>query len=207
MEARRREPYDRERLEEDRIAERRETAERAEPRLVERPGAAALLQDRDVIRWGPIWGGTLAAFGILALLGAFGAAIGLTATAGGLIGPTAVTVWGAIIVAVSLFVGGYVAGRFSLLGGRIYGMMQSFLTWSTLLVVGAVLAAFGFGAGLVALGAIPGIGAPGGPGPLLPGQPSVSWAPFIIMLIGLIAALAGGYLGGTQLRGRPEYRL
>jgi len=206
MEARRREPYDRERLDDDRIADRRDVADRTEPRLVDRPGVAGLLQDRDAIRWGPIWAGTIAAFGILAILGAFGAAIGLTATAGGILGPTAVTVWGALIVVIALFVGGYVAGRFSFLGGPTFGMMQSFLTWSTLLVVGAVLAAFGFGAGLAVMGSLPGVGAPGGPGGL-PGQPSLSWAPFIVMLLGLISALIGGYLGGKQLRGRPDFRL
>src|SRR5262245_29984511 len=107
MEARRREPYDRERLEEDRVAEHRDIGERAEPRLVERPAPTAALQDRDVIRWAPVWGGTITAFGILALLGAFGGAIGLTATAGGVVNPVVVTVWGAIIVAVALFAGGY----------------------------------------------------------------------------------------------------
>jgi hypothetical protein len=209
MEARRREPYDRERLEEDRLTERRgDVIDRGEPRLVERPGAQALgvLRDHDIVRWAAIWGGTIAAFGLLALLGALGAAIGLSATnltfsMDGL--GLAATFWGAVVVAVSLFIGGYVAGRFALVGGTMSGMMHSFLSWSTLMVLGAILAAFGLTAGIVVLGGPGGIGAPG----VRPDGGGASWAPFGLMLIGLIASLIGGYLGGKQLRGRPDFRL
>lgn len=205
MEARRREPYD-----EDRIAGRADT-ERGEPRLVDRPAnvVADILRERDVVRWGPIWGGTLAAFGLLALLGALGAAIGLSANTGGAaVDPTTATIWGAIIVAIALFVGGYIAGRFSMVGGGVAGLAHSFLTWSTLLALGVVLAGFGFAAGLSLMGGPAGMGGgAGGPSPLTPGQPGSAWGPFAIMMVGLIASLIGGYLGGSQLRGRSELRL
>lgn len=211
MEARRREPY-----EEDRITGRtditRTDLDRGEPRLVDRTDVITsdVLRERDGVRWGPIWGGALAAFGILALLGALGAAIGLTAnaTAGAAVDPTMATVWGAIIVAIALFVGGYIAGRFASIGGAISGLAHSFLTWATLLALGVVLAGFGFASGLAMMGGPGGLGGPaGGAAPFTPGDTGATWGPFAIMLIGLLASLIGGYLGGTQLRGRPDFRL
>ncbi|MCX6020566.1 MAG: hypothetical protein NTZ05_02335 [Chloroflexi bacterium] len=225
MEARR-QPY-----EEERLGERRAVPERGEPRMVERPGigAAAILESRDAVRWGPILGGAFAATGIMLLLGTLGAAIGLSATqpgvpgAAGGISPTAAGVWSAVSLIVALFIGGYISGRYCFIGGTASGISHGAVTWAVTLVLTTFLAALGavivmanvLGA-LVVLATTPGAAPISGAGslPSLNAFPNLVgaaagglWWTFAALLLGLLAAAAGGWLGGTQVSGRPIFRL
>ncbi|MCX6023677.1 MAG: hypothetical protein NTZ05_18475 [Chloroflexi bacterium] len=195
-------------FEEPRLAERRAAVERGEPRAIERPmGAAATVEEYGMVRWGPIWAGTVAAIGVFGLLMSFGA--NFAGPAGALGSPLfgGMAIWAVISLVAALLAGGYLAGRFSPVSGVLPGLMHGFLSWSLVvaLTVGAS-ALLGLGASAL-IAFIPPNPATGAPGAIIAGGGPVgsAWAPFIGMVLGLIAALVGGYLGGRQVNGRAVY--
>lgn len=122
---------------------------RAEPgasAAAARPAVAASAAGVQV-SWGGIWGGVLAAAGLMLLLAALGVAVGITATDpgqadAGTLG-TAAGVWAAGSLLVALFVGGMVATRIGATSDRSTAFWEGALVWIVTLLLVAYLAASG----------------------------------------------------------------
>ncbi|MCL5025029.1 MAG: hypothetical protein M1531_00805 [Chloroflexi bacterium] len=175
---------------------RRETMEptvtRADIYGVMAPGMAAW--PRDITRWGPIFAGLFVAFSVVVLLGALGAAFGLQV--GGDLTTTGAAIWGAIMLIVGFFVGGWIAGRASAVSGPAWGWLQGVVVWAITMSAFVFLGGFGL-AGVI--GATIGLGA-GAPGALATptGIQAAAWGTFIAMILGLIFAAIGGWVGGMM---------
>ncbi|TAK31314.1 MAG: hypothetical protein EPO21_17605 [Chloroflexota bacterium] len=191
MEAPRREP-----------TERREPIEhgRFEPRVVEGPERQplGLALHRDITRWGPIFGGFVATIATAIVLSVLGGALGLSTMGGQATGEisTSAAIWGGIVLLVSFFVGGYVAGRTATPGNAVFAVFNSALVWAISLVFGVLLAAIGLGSvvGLLGLSVPSLFGA--APDTLPAAQTATSlWVAFIGMLVALAAAVVGGLVG------------
>ncbi len=129
--------------------------EREETRLepVEREryiGATRLVNVGPTLRWGPIWGGAVVTFGLLFFLGLLGAAFGLTTlrtavpSSGQIV--TASVIWGAVILVVSFFVGGWIAGRATGSPGTgVSGFVVGSVLWAVSVTLATLATAFGVG--------------------------------------------------------------
>ncbi len=173
---------------------------------------------RDITRWGPIFAGFVASLSLIVLLGVLGAAVGLQiagqgapATAPGATtttppSSTGAAIWAAVTLIIAFFAGGWVTGRTSAIAGATSGWIHGFAVWSLTVSVLLFLGAFGL-AGVI--GAI--TGNPAAAGALTtPGTPGTSaaqnfslaqgaaWGTFIALLLGLIASVLGGWVGGTM---------
>lgn len=99
------------------------------------------------VSWGGVWGGVLAAAGILLLLAALGIAIGITATDPGQADAsrlgTAAGIWGGVSLLVALFVGGLVATRIGATFDRSTSFWEGALVWVMTLMVMAYLTTTG----------------------------------------------------------------
>lgn len=196
MEARRREH--------ERHEEARPERERREPRLepLERETIryeieTRALRMRDLVHWGPIWAGVIGAFATLIVLALLGLAIGLAAfdptAPGAAFTPSGI--WGAIIVLVAFFVGGWLAGRTSSFRGTNFaGVIIGSMVWALGLVLVVLLTAVGLG-GL--LGAA--INVFGGPVQITTGavevaQTAAIWS-FIALIVTYGVTVAGAILG------------
>jgi hypothetical protein len=147
---------------------------------------------RDVVRWGPVFAGTVAALSSLVLLSLLGAAIGLgnmAATPAGDAGMGA-AIWGGIATIIAFFVGGWVAASGSAVGGRFSGMLNGALVWGFTVLLAFFMAAIGLGSLVAAINPP----ATAQPGAISTAQ-SVVWATFIGLVLGLAAALIGGSVG------------
>ena len=187
-----------------------EREERPEFREVPRPVREAGYY-RDIVRWGPIIGGTFAAISILVVMTVLGLLIGLaTVGPGGAVTGTNVTIWaiwGAISMIVALFFGGWLAARTSVFGGTFSGIIDGSLVWATTLLIALFLT--GFGASAV-LGALLGqLGTPGAPGAIAPPGAAIDvtasalWT-FIGLIVSYGAAVAGGLFGTSQEEVSPR---
>ncbi len=185
-----------------------------ERRLEERAGMrvpvpeAAVLRDR--VRWGPIWAGIVLALAMQLVLSAIGIVVGLTATSVTnlavlrVVG-TAVGIWAAISLIVSLLVGSYAAARLMPVDTRGIGMMHGVMVWALTLVIAGVLFIISVGVAIAMVSTI--VGTTGVTAANMSAAASltalsVGW--FILWAaLALGAAVLGGYLGmaGNQAGG------
>jgi len=181
---------------------------RREPYIAEEP--AVTMRARDLLRWSSIWAGFFLSLSLIVLLGALGAGLGLSvaggpAAVGGASTATGVgaALWGAFMLAVAFFFGGWLAGRTSAIAGPMVGLFQGLVVWA---LTTAALLAFGATGLAGALGAILGAGAPSAPAGGTVGALTIAtgaaWGAFAALLIGLIFAALGGWVGGQDL---PEH--
>jgi hypothetical protein len=140
--------------------------------------------------------GFAVALSTIVFLSILGLAVGLGA------GPgvdflTAAGIWGAVVMIIGLFLGGWVAAATSAIGGRLEGVFDGVMVWATLLVVGLILSAMGVGTLLGAMTQFGTFGATPGPGALV-NITATAWTTFIGLLIGLGVAALGGYMGARE---------
>lgn len=113
------------------------------------PATAPLRAEGIRVSWGSIFGGVLLALGLLILLTALGAAIGITAaepgeTDAGTAGRAA-GIYGAVSLLVALFFGGWAATRIGAITDRATGFAEGALVWVVAIVLTAGLATIGLG--------------------------------------------------------------
>lgn len=138
-----------------------------------------------LIRWGAVLAGTILGFALMVLLATFWVALG------GNVGAISANVhWFHFASAVvALFVAGLTAGLLSGIKGMGHGLFHGLTAWGLVLAATTVFpfpAAFGLFS--VFTTPLPEVGT----GP--------AWASFFALLIGLVAAAAGGVIGGTLTR-------
>lgn len=140
-----------------------------------------------LVRWGPVVAGAVVGFAVMILLSTFWVALAEGAGAGA-IGDN-LHWYGLISAIVALFVAGFLAGWLSGVRGPGTGLLHGVTVWSLILVatlafaVPQTLRVFeAFTTPLPELGAGP------------------AWASFFSVLIGLVAAGAGGLIGGAITR-------
>lgn len=177
------------------------TVTRADIYGVMAPGMAAW--PRDIIRWGPVFAGFFASLAVIVLLGVLGAAVGLQFVGGAAPGTapggdgTGAAIWGAIMLIIGFFVGGWIAGRTAAIVGATTGWMHGFVVWALTTTVLVALGAFGLGS---AIGAI--VSAGGAPVTTAATNISIAqgaaWGTFIALILGLIFAAIGGWVGGMM---------
>ncbi|MCL6472617.1 MAG: hypothetical protein K6T91_07365 [Firmicutes bacterium] len=176
---------------------------RRERHLEERAGVrepipeAARLRDR--VRWGPIWAGVILVIAGQILLTSVGVAIILatmpvTSITGLRQASTAIGIWTAVSLVVSLFIGGYAAGRLMPVDTRGIGMAHGLMVWALMLalvglvlLIGLGIAAAVSGAAITTAGINIGVFARSA-------ASEIGWFTFWTVLA-LGAAVLGGYLG------------
>lgn len=178
------------------------------PTVMRESQPAKVVPPRDSARWGPIWAGliaTLTTFLLLELL-AFGTGLlSINLDAGGT-GQTSAWV-SAIIGLIAFFTGGAVAGMTSSVRGTATGLLNGFLVWGLGTVLILVLSALGLGQIFGALGNLLGqfnllqgsLNVPGvnvDPQQILSTIRTTALAAFFSLLLSVIAAALGGWLGG-----------
>jgi nitrate reductase NapE component len=142
------------------------------------------------------------ALAILILLSSLGVAIGIGT------GATAAGIWGAISVIIGFFVGGWFAGRMLDVLDSAIATAHGVLVWAVAMIFTLVFTIVTAIAGINTLtnvarvtvlgnfvSVLGGGGAPGATNTAL----TSSWVAFIVLLLGLIAAVAGAMVGN---RGR-----
>jgi hypothetical protein len=178
----------------------------------------------DRVRWGPIIAGIVVAIASQLLLSALGAAIGLSAGAGGADPQSVgwgVGIWSTISLLISLFLGSWVMASTCGPMNNKTAMLNGAILWATTLAVSAWLLASGVTGtfGIVASNAgeiINQAQQPGGvpaPGQVTPPQVTADeaqryaanaaragWAFVIGSLLGLAAALIGATVGARKPR-------
>lgn len=126
----------------------------AERRQIAHPATRIGGTDGVRVSWGGIWGGVIAALGVLLLLTAIGLAVGITAADP--VGPGTAAIgagagiWAAAALLVSLFIGGMVATRIGATYDAGTGFWEGFLVWTVSLLLMGALAASGIGMGAMA---------------------------------------------------------
>lgn len=160
---------------------------------------------RDVVRWGPVIGGTFAAISIMVVLTILGVAVGLASIGpGGTVTSTLTTawaIWSAISMIIALFFGGWLAARTSWGTGTFSGIVDGSLVWATTLLIALFLTGFGVASALgPVLGQFNlfGVGGPAAPGAIAPDIAGSAFWAFIGLVVSYIAALAGGLFGVRQ---------
>jgi hypothetical protein len=170
--------------------------------------AVALADQRDRIRWGPIWAGTVATFVVFLLLEVLLVGLGLltpitTATSGNP-GLTSAIVT-AIVGLIAFFVGGWLAGATSSVRGTDAGVLDGLMVWGlavTLLVglsflglssifgvLGNIIAQF-LGSGRV----ITNPGVPVNPGAVASTAQGAALGVFLGLVLSGVAAALGGWV-------------
>ncbi len=184
------------------MPEPREPEEHAEFRELPRP-VREVTYHRDIVRWGPVLGGTFAAISIMLVLTLLGVVVGLASVGpGGVISSTISTawaIWSAISMIIALFFGGWLAARTSAFTGPFSGIVDGSLVWATTLLLALFLTGFGVAAALgPVLGQFNLFGVPApGPGIVADVTTSAIWA-LIGLVVGYLAAVAGGLFGSRQ---------
>ena len=162
---------------------------------------------RDLTRWGPIWAGFIAAAAIILLLTTLGTAVGLSAASPGsiLTAITAEGIWAGIVMLIGLFIGGWLSARTAAVGGSLLGIVHGSLVWALLVFIGLILSAIGAAAAVGTFIGAAGIIAFGGP--TLQGGLSgaAAWAIFAAMIVGLIVAAVGGWIGSRSTYEAPPH--
>lgn len=156
------------------------------------------------VSWGGIFGGVLAAVGLLLLLAALGFAVGITAVDPqsmqlGKLGISA-AIWTGVSLLLSLFLGGLVASRLGATFDRTTSFFEGFLVWVVSLLLVAYLAAGGMawvaGDAFSMMGGQPEISAtPDMVQEMKPQAAKAAWVTFGSLVLSLGAALAGAMAG------------
>lgn len=169
--------------------------------------AAAVVDPRDAVRWGPIWAGLLVAISSFLLLSLLALVIGVETVSSGAVDSATATrsgAWIAAVLAVIAFlVGGFVTGRTSAIRGRASGLLNGFLVWALGIVLIAVLSAVGLGQLFGALGDLFGqlrsltveVGQQVDREQIAANLRSSALIAFLSMAIPALAASVGGWLG------------
>lgn len=150
-----------------------------------------------LVEWAPIWGGMFVSLGVLFLLSSLGVAIGVGS------GATAAGIWGAISLIVGFFVGGWFTGRTMSIIESLVAAAHGLLMWAVAVIFTLVFAVFAGIAGASAVsayvsGVLTTIGfSIKGPGPGVAAQTAVtsSWVTFLVLLLGVVAAIIGALVG------------
>lgn len=167
----------------------------------------AVLNPRDLVRWGPVVAGLVVAFTLFLLATVLLVAIGVqsirvgdpnideAAGMGGIIT--------AIIALVAFLIGGYVAGRAAAVGGSVAGLLNGFLVWGLGMMLVLLLAGMGLGGVLGSAGELfQQYRAAGSPQPdvdpsdILRGIKDSAFPAFLSLALPAVAATLGGWLGG-----------
>ncbi len=119
-------------------------------RVVERGAVVPAVDYHDRVRWGPIIAGLVLAISSQLVLSALGAAIGLTSLSGsnaprsdaGDVG-SAVGIWSAISLLISLFLGGWLMARACGPMKRSTALLNGAILWATTLAISAWLLSTG----------------------------------------------------------------
>lgn len=135
-----------------------------ERRAVERRriSFSPLLATADGLRvsWGGIWGGVLAAVGLVLLLSALGVAVGISAVKPGETDAssfgTGAGIWAGLSLLLALFLGGLVSTRAGAIFDRTTGFFEGALVWVVSILLMGYLASSGVG--MVASGAFKMVG-------------------------------------------------
>jgi hypothetical protein len=126
----------------------------AERRQIAYPAPRAAPAEGMRVSWGGIWGGVIAALGVLMLLSAIGLAVGVSAadpgTSGAALLGTGAAIWAAAALLVALFIGGMVATRIGATYDPGTGFWEGFLVWTVSVLLMGTLAASGIGLGAMA---------------------------------------------------------
>ncbi len=187
------------------------------PMIESRP--SAVLAFRKHISGGAVVAGTLVALAIQVLFIAFGGFLGVgaatVATLGDLNGiVTSVGIWVAVSAVIATFIGAYVAARLAGTTLARNGMWHGLTTWALVIMVGVVLAMFGFG-GILGFG----VSTSTLVNAYLPNASAITagdlttaasiagtmsgW--FLVGVLGsLLAAVFGGWAGGLAISRRAE---
>jgi hypothetical protein len=144
------------------------------------------------VRWGAVVAGGAIALGLMILLSALWLALAfgseVSVVADNLEWFTAATAVGA------LFVGGYVAGRWSGVPGAGPGTIQGFTLWAIVLIAS-------LGVGIPSILNVLNVGRVatqvGGTGAIAQGVDTTLWASFLAMAAALVASVLGGMIGGA----------
>jgi hypothetical protein len=157
------------------------------------------------LSWGAIFGGTFSALGLWLLLYVFGLAIGFSTVhvkGGDGFRPSGmfVGIWALISPLVALFVGGWVAGRGAGVVGRSSGAVHGLVMWGLTTVLGATVAATTVSALLTSAFAA-------GHDLTVTGDAARAfWGMFGALLLGLLAAVIGGFTGAGLFPRRTRTR-
>jgi hypothetical protein len=173
------------------------------------PMLAAAPADLQQLRWGPIWAGLLMALGVFFLLSLAAIATGLQAAPGapdedlGIVAIIATSV----IALVAFFLGGFVSAWSAGLADPGRAMLNGFLVWTLWLAIVILLAAFGLGAIVGAMGDLFGevavSGADVDPAELVDILRSSAWQTLLALGLTAAASTLGGAVGAREeLRGR-----
>lgn len=113
---------------------------------VEPTAVNSVTEYHDRVRWGPIISGLVIAVSLQLVLSSLGAAIGLSAGAGGSnagdVG-TGLGIWAVISILISLFLGGYTTARACGPMSRSTALLNGGILWATTLAISSWLLASG----------------------------------------------------------------
>jgi hypothetical protein len=179
------------------------------PPLVAPPTLTAAPADLQQLRWGPIWAGLLMGLGIFFLLSLAAIATGLQAAPGAPeeeVGIVAIIATSAIAL-VSFFLGGFVSSWSAGIADPGRALLNGFLVWTLWLALVILLAAFGLGAIVGAMGDLFGEVAVSGPdvepAELVDILRSSAWQTLLALGLTAAASTLGGAVGAREeLRGR-----
>ena len=165
------------------------------------------------ISWGSVFAGLFVAVALQLMLSAFGVWAGfglakLTSLAAVRSAATGIAVWIGISTLISLFVAGLVAARLSNSVSMRGGLWHGLTMWGVGVTAMTALSLLGFSgllgfglSGTRAVAAIPGIGTNAGVGLTRATSATVTYSGYYLLFaaLGLITALAGGYVGSWVL--------
>ena len=180
----------------------------------------------DRVRWGPIFAGLVVAIAAQLILSALGAAIGLSAGAGGAnpgdVG-LGVGIWSIISLLIALFLGGWVTANTCGPMNSKTALLHGLILWATTLAISSWLLASGVSGafGVVASNAGEALNQVQQPGGVdLPNQvpnvdaaqaravagnsARVAWSFLLGSLLGLVASLIGSSVGARKPRERQR---
>lgn len=187
------------------------------------PAAGVLQTAHDRVRWGPILAGLATTITTMIVLTLLGLAFGLSVYDSGSNVATGVTIWSIISAILAFLAGGYVAGETAAINSDGNALLNGFLVGAAALVLILWLAIAGFGNLLGAVGGNLGDIARLGVNHLSQAQlssigqqaqqgaaanasnayhvaQSTAWGTWVAVIVGLICATIGGWIG-YRLRG------
>lgn len=167
-------------------------------------GEAVPFTGNGLIEWAPTWTGMFVSLGVFFLMSALGVAIGIGT------GAVGIAIWEAISMIVAFFIGGWITGRTMSLVDPLIAGAHGLLVWAVAMVftIAALIATTLSGVGALAnIARIPFVSSlltsVGAPSPVAVGATTAavasSWVVFIILLLGVIAAIIGALVGNQAL--------
>lgn len=155
------------------------------------------------LRWGPIWGGLLAAFGVFLLLTLLSIGLGIGRLSGEN-ADTVATLVGSGIGLLSLGFGGFIAAWSGYVRNAARGVLYGFLVWALWVAVMVLLAAFGAGQLLGSLGSLLGdLRAPDvSQAQVVDAVRSASLQTFLALGLTAAAGMLGGAIGAAAVPDR-----